>query len=80
MKSIEFCAGNCSDVLTISVTNDRTVAAERIAQGYEPFTVPQMFKEESGQIVLILREDAKQGRDGMSILEEYENDSRRIPI
>lgn len=75
--TIEFIFPSCNNLLSIVVTNNRKAAAQRIEHGYTLFTVPQLFGEEYGQIVLFRENGAMSGPDGMSILEAYESDARK---
>lgn len=55
-------------------TNERDTAVRYIEKGYALFTVPQMFGEEAGQIVLY--KDGEENVDGERILKEYEDEAR----
>ena len=66
----------CADIKNLVVTNSREVAAHFIEDGYELFSVPQMFSEEHGVIVLYLENSHSRKENGIEILKNYEDESR----
>lgn len=55
-------------------TDDRVDAAQYIKNGYAIFTVPQMFGQEQGQIVLYKSDEEMPGHE--NALKEYEDAAR----
>lgn len=65
-----------ADVTALAVTNDRKTAAQYIERGYTLFTVPQMFGQEDGEIVLLEERGASACEDGLAYLAAYEQEAR----
>lgn len=66
----------CASIKNLVVTNDRGTAARYIEKGYDIFSVPQMFGQECGVIVLYAEEFPSTKKNGMEILKSYEDDAR----
>ena len=64
------------ELLGLTVTNDRETVKRYIERGYTLFTVPQMFGEETGPIVLYQEREAKGVEDADAVLKAYEQGAR----